>query len=141
MDQVNDGTEKDSSLINDALELLQNEDVDISFENVKNLIQFSPYVKELFTKATELSQSSGQNVFDVIKEVISVYEEELKREDLTYDQRVNIYDRIDKHAMNAMKQDDSNKKFIAGVTGVLLTSLVGGAVKFGPRIIKSVIKK
>src|SRR5690606_37712941 len=104
--------EKELSLLEEAFELLQNADIDISLDDVKNLLQFSPHVKELIVKATELSHNSGQNVFDVIKKVISVYEEELKRDDLTFEQRTAIYDRMDKHALNAMQQDDSNKKFI-----------------------------
>ncbi|RBP96129.1 hypothetical protein DFO70_102456 [Cytobacillus firmus] len=133
--------EKELSLIEEAFELLQNADIDVSLEDVKNLLQFSPHVKELFVKATELSHNSGQNVFDVIKKVISVYEEELKRDDLTFEQRTAIYDRMDKHALNAMQQDDSNKKFIGGAIGVGVVALVGGAVKFGPKIVKAMVKK
>lgn len=133
--------EEDLSLIEEAFELLQNEDIDISLEDVKKLMQFSPHVKELFVKATELSYTSGQNVYDIIKNVISVYEEELKRDDLTFEQRTAIYDRMDKHALNAMQQDDSNKKFIGGAIGVGVVALLGGAVKFGPKIVKAMVKK
>ncbi|PFO84711.1 hypothetical protein [Bacillus cereus] len=142
MSQNKDGSQQDElSLIKEAFELLQNEGIDISLEDVKNLMQFSPNVKELFLKATELSHTSGQNVFDVIKKVISVYEEELKRDDLMFEQRTAIYDRMDKHVLNAMQQDDSNKKFIGGAIGVVITALVGGAIKFGPKIVKSIVKK
>ena len=142
MSQYKDGfQERDISLINEAFELLQNEGIDISREDVKNIMQLSPHVKELFLKATELSNTSGQNVFEIIRKVISVYEEELKRDDLTFEQRTAIYDRIDKHALNAMQQDDSNKKFIGGAIGVVLTALVGSAIKFGPKIVKSIAKK
>jgi len=138
---IDDSQEKDLSLIKEAFELFQNEDIDISLEDVKNLMQYSPHVKELFVKATELSHTSGQNVFDAIKKVISVYEEELKRDDLTFEQRTAIYDRMDKHTLNAMQQDDSNKKFIGGAIGVVGAVLVGGAVKFGPKIVKAMVKK
>lgn len=142
MSQNTDGSqEKELSLIEEAFELLQNADIDFSLDDVKNLLQFSPHVKELFVKATELSHNSGQNVFDVLKKVISVYEEELKRDDLTFEQRTAIYDRIDIHALNAMQQDDSNKKFIGGAIGVVVVTLVGGAVKFGPKIVKAMVKK
>ncbi|MBN8203480.1 hypothetical protein [Bacillus sp. NTK034] len=133
--------EKELSLIEEAFELLQNADIEISLDDVKNLLQFSPHVKELFVKATGLSHNSGQNVFDVIKKVIFIYEEELKRDDLTLEQRTAIYDRMDKHAMNAMQQDDSNKKFIGGAIGAVIVALVGGAVKFGPNIVKAMVKK
>jgi hypothetical protein len=142
LSQSQDGSQgKDLSLIEEAFEILQKEDIDISLEDVKNLMQFSPHVKELFVKTIELSHSSGQNVFDVLKKVISIYEEELKRDDLTFEQRVAIYDRMDKQVLNAMEQDDSNKKFIGGAIGVALAALVGGAVKFGPKIIKAIVKK
>ncbi|WP_163140638.1 hypothetical protein [Bacillus sp. 22-7] len=133
--------EKELSLIEEAIELLQDADIEVSLDDVKNLLQFSPHVKELFVKATELSHDSGQNVFGVIKKAISIYEEELKRDDLTFEQRTAIYDRVDKHAMNAMQQDDSNKKFIGGAIGVVIAALVGGAVKFGPNIVKAMVKK
>ncbi|WP_262176566.1 hypothetical protein [Saccharococcus sp. Marseille-Q5394] len=137
-----DGSQQENlSLIKEAFLFLQNEDIDISLEDVENIMQFSPRVKELFEKATELSHDSGQNVFDIIKKIISVYEEELKREDLTFEQRTAIYERIDKHALNAMQQDDNNKNFIGGAIGVVLTVLVGGAIKFGPKIINSIVKK
>lgn len=133
--------EKDSSLIKEAFELLQNEDIDISHQDLKNLMQISPYVKELFVNAIELSNDSGQNVFDVLKKVVSIYEDELKRDDLTFEQRTAIYDRMDKHALNAMQQDDSNKNFIGGAIGVVVLAVVGGAVKFGPKIVKAMVKK
>lgn len=142
MSQNIDGSqEQDLSLIKGAYELLQHEDIKISLEDVKNLMQFSPHVKELFVKAIEFSHTSGQNVFDVIKKVISAYEEELKREDLTFEQRTVIYDRLDKHASNAMQQDDNNKQFIAGTIGAVLALGVSGAIKFGPKIVKSIVKK
>lgn len=142
MSQNIDGSqEKDLSLLKEAFELLQNKNIDIPLEDVKNLMQFSPHVKELFIKAIELSHTSGQNVFEVIKKVITVYEEELKRDDLTFEQRAVIYDRMDKHALNAIQQDDSNKKFIGGAIGVVVAALVGGAVKFGPKIVKAMVKK
>ncbi|MGM8365926.1 hypothetical protein ACLIBG_10675 [Virgibacillus sp. W0181] len=141
MGQKNGSSQKDSTLVRDTFNFLQGENIDVSLEHLKNLIQNAPFVKELFIKITDTTEKSSQNVFDVIKKVTSIYEDELKREDLTYDQRMNIYNRIDQHAINAMKQDDSNKRFIAGVAGVLITSAVGGAIKFGPKIIKSVIKK
>jgi len=137
----NESEQKDSTLIRDTFNFLQNENIDISLEHVKNIIQNAPFVKDLFTKITDTTEKSSQNVFDVIKKITSIYENELKREDLTYEQRIDIYNRMDKHAGNAMKQDDSNKRFIAGVAGMLVTAAVGGAVKFGPKIIKSVIKK
>lgn len=133
--------EEGLSLIEKAFELLQNEDIDISLEDVKNLMKFSPHVKELFVKATELSHTSGQNVYDIIKNVISVYEEELKRDDLTFEQRTIIYDRMDKHVLNAMQQDESDKKFIGGAIGLGVAALLGGAVKFGPKIVKAMVKK
>jgi len=138
---IDGSQEKDLSLLKEAFELLQNKNIDIPLEDVKNLMQFSPHVKELFIKAIELSHTSGQNVFEVIKKVITVYEEELKRDDLTFEQRAVIYDRMDKHALNAIQQDDSNKKFIGGAIGVVVAALVGGAVKFGPKIVKAMVKK
>lgn len=141
LERQNKNEQKDSTLVQDTFKFLQSENIDVSLEHVKKLIQNAPFVKELFTKITDTTEKSSQNVFDVIKKVISIYEDELKREDLTYEQRLDVYNRIDKHANNAMKQDESNKRFIAGVAGVLVTAAVGGAVKFGPKIIKSVIKK
>ena len=133
--------EKNLSVTKKAFELFQSEDIDISFENVKNLIQFAPHVKELFTKGIELSDKSGQNVFEVIKNAISIYEEELKRDDLTFEQRNTIYDRIDKQVENAMQQDDANKKYIVGAIGAAFTILAGGAIKYGPKLVKSIVKK
>lgn len=141
LERQNKNEQKDSTLVQDTFKFLQSENIDVSLEHVKKLIQNAPFVKELFTKITDTTEKSSQNVFDVIKKVISIYEDELKREDLTYEQRLDVYNRIDKHANNAMKQDESNKRFIAGVAGVLVTAAVGGAVKFGPKIIKPVIKK
>jgi hypothetical protein len=142
MSQYKDSSqEKDLPLVKEAFKFLQGEDIDISLENVKNLMQFAPHIKELFVKATELSQTSGQNVFDVLKKVISIYEEELKREDLTFEQRTEIYDRMDKHSLNVMKQDESNKNFIGGALKVGLAVLVGGAIKYGPKLVKTIGKK
>ncbi|WP_019375838.1 hypothetical protein [Virgibacillus halodenitrificans] len=133
--------EKDLSSIGETFELLQNNGIEISLEDVENLMQFSPHIKELFVKVTELSNTSGQNVFDILKKVISIYEEELKRDDLTFEQRTAIYDRMDKHTLNAMEQDDSNKKIIGVIIGGVLASLGVGAIKFGPKIVKSIGKK
>lgn len=141
MEKKNDRAQIDSTLVHDAFNFLQNEKIDISLEHVKNLIQNAPFVKELFTKITDTTEKSSQNVFDVIKKITSIYEHELKREDLTYEQRVDIYNRMDNQALHAMKQDQSNKHFIAGAAGVLITAAVGGAIKFGPKIIKSITKK
>ena len=142
MNTKKDGAqEKNLSVTKKAFELFQSEDIDISFENVKNLIQFAPHVKELFTKGIELSDKSGQNVFEVIKNAISIYEEELKRDDLSFEQRNTIYDRIDKQVEKAMEQDNNNKKFIGGAFGVVCTILAGGAIKYGPKLVKSIVKK
>ena len=142
MNSKKDGAQdKNLSVTKKAFELFQNEDIDISFEHVKNLMQFAPHVKELFTKGIELSDKSGQNVFELIKNAISIYEEELKRDDLSFEQRNTIYDRIDKQVENAMQQDDSNKKYIVGAIGAACTILAGGAIKYGPKLVKSIVKK
>lgn len=95
----------------------------------------------MFVKVTETSNRSSQNVFDILKQVIAVYQDELKREDLTAEQREDIYDRMDKYAIHAREQDESNKTFMNAAMGVMTPVLVGGAVKFGPKIIKSVMRK
>ena len=142
MNTKKDGAqEKNLSVTKKAFEFLQSEDIDISFENVKNLMQFAPHVKELFTKGIELSDKSNQNVFEVIKNAISIYEEELKRDDLSFEQRNTIYDRIDKQVENAMQQDDANKKYIVGAISVVCSILAGGVIKYGPKVVKSIVKK
>ncbi|MGD6844694.1 hypothetical protein ACQCVH_19550 [Bacillus infantis] len=142
MRQNEDGSQKkDLSLIEEASDLLQSENIDISLEDLKNLMQYSPHIKEIFAKAAELSSNSGQNVFDIIKKAISVYEVELKRDDLTFEQRTVVYGHIDKQVSNAMQQDESNKKFLGGAIGASLIVLAGGAVKFGPKIFKAIVKK
>ena len=141
MDDNNEEEKQETSLVEKAFKLLEKEEIDLSLEDITRLMQLAPNIKDMFLKVTDLSFSSSQNVFDVLKQTILVYHDELKRDDLTQEQREAIYDRMDKHALSAREQDDSNKKFIGSVMGVALTALVGGAVKFGPRIIKSVIKK
>ena len=134
--------EKDEfPLAKKTIEILDKAGIDLSVEDAYNLIKLAPTIKELFLKVTDSSNSSSQNVFEVLKEVIFVYKDELKRDDLTQEQREAIYDRMDKHVSNAREQDDSNKKFYGGVLGAVLTALVGGAVKYGPKIIKAVTKK
>ncbi|UAW07789.1 hypothetical protein PVJ1_00055 [Psychrobacillus phage PVJ1] len=141
MSEKRNETEKqESSIVEKASELLEKEGIDLSLENIKNLMQFAPNIKDMFLKVADLSDSSSQNVFDVLKQIISVYQDELQRKDITQEQREAIYDRMDKHAMNAREQDDSNKKFIGGVIAGALTVLVTGAVKYGPKIISKVKK-
>ncbi|KAA0965821.1 hypothetical protein FQ087_06020 [Sporosarcina sp. ANT_H38] len=140
MSEKNKKEKQEKSLVEKASELLEKEEIDLSLEDIKKLMQLAPNIKDMFLKVTDLSFSSSQNVFEVLKQIILVYQDELKREDLTQEQRENIYDRMDKHAVNAREQDESNKKFIGGLMVVALTALVGGAVKFGPNIIKAAKK-
>lgn len=130
-----------SSLVEKASELLEKEEIDLSLEDIENLMQLAPNIKDMFLKVTDLSSSSSQNVFDVLKQIILVYKDELKRVDITQEQREAIYDRMDKHAQSAREQDDSNKKFIVGVIATVLTVAGGAAVKYGPKIIGGLIKK
>ncbi|MHA6261504.1 hypothetical protein ACXYMX_16715 [Sporosarcina sp. CAU 1771] len=141
MSEMKENDKQELSLVEKAFDLFEKEGIGLPIEDIKNLMQFAPNIKDMFLKVADLSSSSSQNVFDVLKQIVLVYQDELKREDLSQENREAIYDRMDKHVMNALELDDSNKKFIVGAMGVVLTALVGGAVKFGPRIIKGAIKK
>lgn len=129
------------SLAKRAFELLEKEEIDISLDDIKNLMEMAPNIKEMFLKVADSTFDSSKNVMDLLKQVIEIYQSELKREDLSQEQRENIYDRMDRHAENAQLHDDKNKRFMASLTGVALTAVVGATVKFGPNIIKSIIKK
>ncbi len=141
MNDINNESENDVTLTEALQDILAHDNIDISLDDIKNLLKLAPSIKEMILKITDSTFSTSNKVLDLLKQTIQIYEGELKREDLSQEQRESIYERIDTHAKNALEHDDKNKKFIAGLTGVALTAMVGTAVKFGPNIIKSIIRK
>ncbi|PIC56675.1 hypothetical protein CSV80_13445 [Sporosarcina sp. P12(2017)] len=141
MSKENNVNKQEFTLAEKAFDLFVNEEIDISLEDITRLIELAPNVKDMFSKAVDANFGSSKDIFDLLRNIIEIYKDELKREDLSQEQREKIYDRIDQHAKDAHQHDDNNKKFINGLTGVALTAVVGTVIKFGPQIIRSVIKK
>ncbi|PGZ88980.1 hypothetical protein [Bacillus sp. AFS029533] len=77
------------------------------------------YIKEMFINATKTSSSSCQNVYDIIK-TFSIYEEELKYNDFTTEQRKELYKLIIEQVANSQQKDDKDKTFLGMAYGVIV---------------------
>ncbi|MES9685412.1 hypothetical protein ABWK22_21425, partial [Gottfriedia acidiceleris] len=128
----------EQELVKEASEILEKEGFNFSIGDIKNLLKSAPNIKEMFINATKTSSSSSQNVYDIIKKTISIYEEELKNNDLTFEQRKELYKLINEQVANSQQQDDKDKTFLGMAYGVTLVALTGVGLKYGPKLVKEV---
>lgn len=118
-------------LVNQIQGFLNSKSLDFSELDIAKLLQISPYVSELFTKIAE--SSKNKEAMEIFGRVMSTYESELKRDDLTEEQRTAIYNRIDKHVKEANESSAENTWFRRGLAG---TILVGALAIAGAKVIK-----
>lgn len=63
--------------------ILKKDNIDISLDDIINLMKLAPSIKEMVLKITDSTFSSSNKVLDLLKQTIQIYEDELKREDLS----------------------------------------------------------
>lgn len=110
---------------------LNSKSLDFSELDIEKLLKISPYVSELFTKIAE--SSKNKEAMEIFERVMSTYESELKRDDLTEEQRIAIYNRIDKHVKEANESSTESMRFRRGLAG---TILMGALAIAGAKLIK-----
>jgi lysyl-tRNA synthetase class II len=95
-------------------------------------------LRKIFDRATEVSKKSGTELSILISEVINIYKDELRNPDLTWEQRKEIYERIEKQIAQKSEDVDKDRKFLLALAYGLGVALVGGAVSLAPKVIDSV---
>ena len=83
--------------------------------------------KESLDKGLESNNESVAKVYESYNAIIAALQKELENEELTFDQKKYIIEKMKDVAEKVDKKDTENKRFIAGMA-TLATIVVGGTV-------------
>lgn len=117
--------------------MLPNMDPEVAKKALEQFPEFAKTTKEILVdykqileKGMESNDKSIMSCYDASKLIITSLQKELEKEDLTFEERTYIVDKMLEVSRMMNEKDTENKKFLLGlsmVAGVVVTSVIGVA--------------
>lgn len=114
--------------------MLDRVDPEVAKKALEQFPDFSKTVKEMLEEYKELlekglksNDESVKAVYDSYNAIIASLQKELENEDLSFEQRMCIIEKMKEIAEKKDEKDTENKRFIAGLVA-MATFAIGGAV-------------
>jgi alanyl-tRNA synthetase len=106
------------------------------FSNKESLSDESKmYLKEIYEKIVEASRNSGNELNALIEKVIDIYKDELNKPDISWEQKMEIFDRIEKQLDRKERDTKGERNFLLWAGYGLCVALAGAFV--APKVIEA----
>lgn len=92
-------------------------------------------LKEVYKKTIESSRDSGMEFNAMIDKVIDIYKNELNKPDIFWEQKKEIFDRVDKQLDRKEKDIKDERKFLLWQSYGLAAALLGTVAVVAPKAI------